>query len=128
MTGKVPEMNAKTMQDLLDRHSLADAEGRYSDGLHAAVQEAYRLGWTDSENRPTQSSQLEELLRDDVRLPVALDRLTPEERRVVELRFSIVDEGIGRSPTLEMVGKKLGVSRERIRQLEGSAITKMLAK
>jgi RNA polymerase primary sigma factor len=127
MTEKVPGMNAKALQELLDRHNLSDAEGRYVDGLHAAIQEAYGLGWADSENRPTPQELLEELLRDNSRLSIALDRLTPEERTVAELRFGLVDEGIGRAPTLEMVGKKLGVSRERVRQLEGSAINKMLA-
>ena len=45
-----------------------------------------------------------------------LDTLTPREKKVLELRFGIVD---GRTRTLEEVGKEFNVTRERIRQIEG---------
>ncbi len=44
-----------------------------------------------------------------------LDTLTPREKKVLELRFGIVD---GRTRTLEEVGKEFNVTRERIRQIE----------
>lgn len=50
-----------------------------------------------------------------------LDSLTPREARVLRMRFGIgCDEH-----TLEEVGKKLGVTRERIRQMEVRALRKM---
>jgi RNA polymerase primary sigma factor len=60
----------------------------------------------------------EELLR-------ALALLTPRERSVITLRYGIGD---GRSRTLLEVGKELGVSRERVRQLEVVALKKMRSK
>ena len=52
----------------------------------------------------------------------ALDTLTERERGVLELRYGLD----GDSPrTLEEVGRKYGVTRERIRQIEGKAIRKL---
>ena len=51
-----------------------------------------------------------------------LDTLTPREKKVLELRFGIVD---GRTRTLEEVGKEFNVTRERIRQIENKAIRKL---
>jgi RNA polymerase primary sigma factor len=61
-----------------------------------------------------------ELLRERVR--DALGVLTPRERRVIELRFGIID---GRARTLDVVGGALGVTRERARQIEAQALTKL---
>ncbi len=52
----------------------------------------------------------------------ALAMLTPRERAVVTLRYGIGD---GRSRTLLEVGKELGISRERVRQLEVVALMKL---
>ncbi|MEO6993424.1 MAG: RNA polymerase sigma factor RpoD, partial [Lacunisphaera sp.] len=51
-----------------------------------------------------------------------LDSLTERERRVLTLRFGLVD---GYSRTLEEVGKQFKVTRERIRQIEAKALRKM---
>ena len=52
----------------------------------------------------------------------ALILLTPRERSVITLRYGIGD---GRSRTLLEVGKELGISRERVRQLEVVALMKL---
>jgi len=55
----------------------------------------------------------------------ALASLTPRERSVIILRYGIGD---GWSRTLLEVGKELGISRERVRQLEVVALKKMRSK
>jgi RNA polymerase primary sigma factor len=60
------------------------------------------------------------LLKD--KLNNVLDTLTERERKVLELRFGLVD---GYSRTLEEVGKQFKVTRERIRQIEAKALRKM---
>jgi RNA polymerase primary sigma factor len=51
-----------------------------------------------------------------------LDILPPRERQVIELRFGLTD---GRARTLEEVGAKLGLTRERIRQIEVKTLAKL---
>ncbi|QUH27358.1 RNA polymerase sigma factor RpoD [Serpentinicella alkaliphila] len=51
-----------------------------------------------------------------------LDTLTPREQKVLRLRFGLDD---GRARTLEEVGKKFEVTRERIRQIEAKALRKL---
>ncbi len=48
--------------------------------------------------------------------------LTEREQRVLEMRFGLLD---GQSRTLEEVGKKFQVTRERIRQIESKALRKL---
>ena len=50
------------------------------------------------------------------------DSLTDRERRVLSLRFGLLD---GYSRTLEEVGRQFNVTRERIRQIEAKALRKM---
>jgi RNA polymerase primary sigma factor len=51
-----------------------------------------------------------------------LDTLSPRERRVLQLRFGLAD---GHQRTLEEVGKRFGVTRERIRQIEAKGLRKL---
>ena len=60
------------------------------------------------------------LLREQ--LEEVLNTLAPREKKVLELRFGIVD---GRTRTLEEVGKEFNVTRERIRQIEAKALRKL---
>jgi RNA polymerase primary sigma factor len=62
----------------------------------------------------------QELLREEIRK--VLGQLTMRERQVIELRFGLVDD---HDHTLEEVGKKLKVTRERVRQIEERAIRKL---
>ncbi len=64
----------------------------------------------------TAYSMLKERLQD------VLDTLTDRERQVLDYRFGLTD---GYSRTLEEVGKKFTVTRERIRQIEAKALRKL---
>jgi RNA polymerase primary sigma factor len=85
-------------------------------------------------------SSLVELLAADIELPEevaqknslrraiasAIAELKESERRVLDLRFGLNDASGGR--TLEEVGQQLGITRERVRQIESKALTRMLGR
>ena len=52
-----------------------------------------------------------------------LDKLSPKERDVLMLRFGLGKDGTKK--TLEEIGTQYNVSRERIRQIENRAISKL---
>jgi RNA polymerase primary sigma factor len=60
----------------------------------------------------------------EVELSEALAKLTPRMRRVIELRYGLAGE---KPRSLEEVGGLLGVTRERVRQLESSAFRELQA-
>jgi RNA polymerase primary sigma factor len=68
---------------------------------------------------PTQSAY-ENLLRD--KIEEVLSTLSPREARILRLRFGLHN---GRPYTLEEVGQKFGLTRERIRQIEGKALRRL---
>lgn len=68
---------------------------------------------------PTQSAY-QNLLRD--KIEDVLSTLSPREARILRLRFGLHN---GRSYTLEEVGQKFGLTRERIRQIEGKALRRL---
>ena len=55
-------------------------------------------------------------------LQEALAELPPRETKILEMRYGLVD---GRTLTLNEVGKKMGVTRERIRQIEAQALRRL---
>jgi RNA polymerase primary sigma factor len=60
------------------------------------------------------------MLRD--KIDEVLNTLSPREARILRLRFGLDN---GRSYTLEEVGQKFGLTRERIRQIEGKALRQL---
>ena len=60
------------------------------------------------------------LLRDD--LNGVMEELPPREQRILQLRYGLLD---GKSYTLEEVGNKMGVTRERVRQIEAQALGRL---
>ena len=70
---------------------------------------------------PTPSQSVyENMLRE--RVNEVLSTLTPREARILRLRFGLADN---RPYTLEEVGEKFGLTRERIRQIEGKALRRL---
>jgi RNA polymerase primary sigma factor len=71
-------------------------------------------------NSPDPADEAEDSLRyHEVR--EALQRLDEPDRRVLELRFGFA----GEQWTLEAIGKELGLTRERVRQIEARALTRL---
>jgi RNA polymerase primary sigma factor len=60
------------------------------------------------------------LLREHIYM--VMDGLPPREVRILQLRYGLVD---GQSYTLEEVGRKMGVTRERVRQIEAQALSRL---
>ncbi len=74
----------------------------------------------DNTTPPPAETASQHLLGEELHRALAL--LTPRERAVITLRYGIGD---GHSRTLLEVGKELGISRERVRQLEVVALMKL---
>jgi RNA polymerase primary sigma factor len=74
----------------------------------------------DSEAPSPTDQASQQLLRDQI--DDIFVSLTPREVRILQLRFGLVD---GYSYTLEEVGRKFGVTRERIRQIEAQALGRL---
>jgi RNA polymerase primary sigma factor len=76
---------------------------------------------------PNAAAPFDRLIRETDRKLVqeVLATLTPRENTILALRFGLDD---GNPKTLEEIGERLGVTRERIRQLQEEALKKMRAK
>jgi RNA polymerase primary sigma factor len=70
-------------------------------------------------------SPMEFMLKSDLKGQIdgVLDQLNDRERAVVRMRFGLMEDESDR--TLEEIGKELSVTRERVRQIENSAIKKL---
>ncbi|MDZ4763424.1 MAG: sigma-70 family RNA polymerase sigma factor [Chloroflexota bacterium] len=73
----------------------------------------------DSVPSPVQSAY-DKILRE--KIEHLLNTLTPREAHILQLRFGLLN---GRSHTLEEVGQHFGLTRERIRQIEGRALRRL---
>jgi RNA polymerase primary sigma factor len=120
----------------VDRDALAEASGVDADRLETMTQN-FQCVSIDSPLGADDDRTLEELLASDSddpereaaavdlsqQLEVALSQLPAREADILRLRFGTADN---HSLTLEEVGRRYGVSRERIRQLEARALKQLL--
>ncbi len=69
-------------------------------------------------------SPLDDLISQDIREQTArvLKTMTPREEHIIKMRFGLLD---GNEQTLEEIGQRLQVTRERIRQIEVKALRKL---
>ncbi|MBT3293487.1 RNA polymerase sigma factor RpoD [Candidatus Peregrinibacteria bacterium] len=100
----------KISQDII---SLESPVGTEEDSkLGDFIEDEEAINPSDATNRQLKKENVHSML----------EFLTPRERKIVEMRFGLMD-GIGH--TLEEVGKEFGVTRERIRQIEAKVLQKM---
>lgn len=85
-------------------------------GLTACLQEVI----ADPDAETAEDLLIKQFMRKD--LEKVLNTLNPRERQVVSWRFGLED---GRMKTLQEIGEMMGVSRERIRQIESCAFRKL---
>jgi RNA polymerase primary sigma factor len=120
----LPEQIAEACD--MDVNEVADLLGIIEQpvSLDAPVDEEARYSLADTLEDSAAPAPAEtasqHLLGEELHRALAL--LTPRERSVITLRYGIGD---GRSRTLLEVGKELGISRERVRQLEVVALMKL---
>jgi len=74
----------------------------------------------DEKHVSPEESTSQQLLKDKIK--EFLGSLSPREQRILRMRFGLDD---GRTHTLEEVGQEFGVTRERIRQIEAKALSKL---
>jgi len=74
----------------------------------------------DDEALPPDETATYNLLREH--LDEVLNALPPREVRILQLRYGLLD---GQAYTLEEVGRKMGVTRERVRQIEAQALSRL---
>ncbi len=74
----------------------------------------------DEESPAPADTVTQNLLREH--LQEVLNMLPPREVRILQLRYGLLD---GQSYTLEEVGRKMGVTRERVRQIEAQALSRL---
>ena len=109
----LPEDRVKKLLELTPQTCSLDAPAGEEDialGAMLADQEA--------------SEPQEELVRQELRriLDQLLSQLTPRQRQVLELHFGMTGQT---SYSLEAISKKLGISKERVRQIERQAMDKL---
>jgi RNA polymerase primary sigma factor len=70
-------------------------------------------------------SPMDSVMKQDLKEQIdnVLEQLSDRERAVIKMRFGLLDDESDR--TLEEIGKELSVTRERVRQIESSAIKKL---
>ena len=106
---RVRELNQVLPQPIsLDGYVGEDQDTRLSDVV------------ADDNATNLEAAAEQRLLQDQIQ--DTLMTLTPRERRVIERRFGLIDDT---DETLTAIGREIGVTRERIRQIESTALRKL---
>jgi RNA polymerase primary sigma factor len=95
----------------------------HTDSLHQEMREdedSQALEHTVGVSEPGYEEVDQQIMAQDLRS--ALARLPSRERRVLALRYGLED---GEPRTLEEVGQELGITRERVRQIEAEALQRL---
>jgi RNA polymerase primary sigma factor len=132
---------ARTLEQSLSRPPKVEELAAYMDLPEDKVQWMLQVSWlplslespvgdeedaelgmfVEDEHTPTPSNATAQKLLSE-KLDEVLSTLTPREARILRLRFGLEN---GKTYTLEEVGEKFGLTRERIRQIEGKALRRL---
>ena len=105
------EMKPKKVEELL---KLGQEPLSLDSPVGAGDDPARLADFIEDEDHHRPDSQVARLIR-DADVQGVLENLPPRERKVIELRYGLDDEG---PMTLEDIGKVIGLTRERVRQIE----------
>ncbi|MBK8871196.1 MAG: sigma-70 family RNA polymerase sigma factor [Elusimicrobia bacterium] len=118
--GKKLSLSPRQIRSVVDAHEAAKPVGSLDMPLDEDENLFIRDMVSDSPERGPE--RLFSLVRDKSDVSTALRNVSPRERMILELRYGVT----GKEPmTLEAVGKKLRISRERVRQLEERALARL---
>jgi RNA polymerase sigma factor (sigma-70 family) len=123
--GKVEFLNRVTQQTLSTEQQLTTTKSKGSaagiGGSQAASGQGLTLGDVlgDPESQPEEQASYR-MLKDDVSRLICT--LNSREQAVIRMRFGLDD---GKAKTLEEIGRRFSVTRERIRQIEARALHKL---
>ena len=94
--------------------------------IHAPVVGLEATTLEDTLEDEQTSTPVDEIDREQVRSAVTevLRDLSPRERKILDWRFGLENGGI-ETVTLGEIGKRLGISRERVRQIECAALARL---
>jgi RNA polymerase primary sigma factor len=90
--------------------------------MHTDDEEESTLGdFVEDTESPAPPDEVSSAMLRDLLLEILVD-LPPREVKILQMRYGLLD---GQTYTLEEVGKKLGVTRERVRQIEAQALSRL---
>jgi RNA polymerase primary sigma factor len=117
IAAEFPEMTAKKVEFYLEKSrpilSLQQPTGEDGD---------IELGDSIPDPEPSPVAQSTLILLKE-QMATVLNGLPPREARILQLRYGLNDGGSGL--TLEEVGQKMGITRERVRQIETQALSRL---
>lgn len=123
----MPEEIAAEMEIEVEKvqHILKISQETVSLEAPVGEEEDSRLGdfILDEDTLSPEETAAFQLLKENIR--EVLNSLTPREQKILKMRFGIDS---GKTHTLEEVGSEFGVTRERIRQIEAKALSKLRRK
>ena len=108
-----PEQIKNIMQIIRKTHSLDTPIGNKEEG---SLKDLIEDESSRSPEKDTEGIMRREQVKE------WLDYLTDNEKKVISMRFGLDD---GEAQTLEVIGKEFGLTRERVRQIEASALNKL---
>lgn len=113
---RLSDLSEKEMQDLINANiSFISLDAPFKDE---------RMSLMEAVEDTVNPSPVENAIMNDLRRKVlkALSTLTPREEEIIRLRFGI---DTGTAMTLEEIGQKFNLTKERIRQIEGRALNRL---